>query len=403
MGFVGLISLALHLHNAHLFNTDLGFDGPDHRAYVNHLIEQKRVPLPHNGWEFYQPPVYYSLAAVSRLLTGSEQSINIIAFFGLSVIVSWMSWRQFRQWTLTLLALLAFLALPMLNIFPPMITNELLSALSVVIGLAFLLELVQSTNRREFSHWLARFTALISISFYIKYTALTLLPLLLVVGWIRRKDFPLSFLIRKIFLSFFIVFCLIFPVLFRNFVYYRNPLAMAQDFFVFKGDVVQRDWSFFTRLDWIWTKDIYTAHDYSFSGGLWNTFWHDGERVLTPVVPFHKKSFALWLLGFPLLCLSAYGHWRAWQTDRKREILLLSYTIIGTASLVQYNLILPYNFVLKSFYAAGLLVPYIWGLLHAARSQRWVSLCIFVLLGAQFGVLVSHFWIQPWWHVAKKL
>jgi hypothetical protein len=41
----------------------MGFDGPDHLAYVRYVLETRSLPLAHEGPQFYQPPLYYVLQA----------------------------------------------------------------------------------------------------------------------------------------------------------------------------------------------------------------------------------------------------------------------------------------------------------------------------------------------------
>jgi hypothetical protein len=167
------------------------------------------------------------------------------------------------------------------------------------------------------------------------------------------------------------------------------------------GVSAPRNLQFFTRLDWIPKVDIYEARNYSFLGGLWNTFWHDGESSITPVVTFHKKAFGLWALGFPLFVVSLLGLFRIFKKDKSSGIILYFYLAVALVSLVQYSIFLPYNFVLKSFYAFGLIVPYTLGLSEFSKMGKWQYRLTVLLLLVQFCLMISYFWIQPWWHVAK--
>lgn len=56
--------------NARRLSAEWGFDSPAHLAYVRLILEQGRLPLADEGWEMYQPPLYYLLAAGLLRLTG---------------------------------------------------------------------------------------------------------------------------------------------------------------------------------------------------------------------------------------------------------------------------------------------------------------------------------------------
>lgn len=68
---VALFALAaiLRLHNAWVAAPLSGFDGPYHASYVGILVHEGRLPLAHEGWSTFHPPLYYSIcAAVWSLL-----------------------------------------------------------------------------------------------------------------------------------------------------------------------------------------------------------------------------------------------------------------------------------------------------------------------------------------------
>ncbi len=42
------------------------FEGGGHRDYIEYLIEHKKLPIPGDGWEYHQPPLYYLSAALAK-------------------------------------------------------------------------------------------------------------------------------------------------------------------------------------------------------------------------------------------------------------------------------------------------------------------------------------------------
>lgn len=42
------------------------FEGGGHKDYIEYLIEHKKLPIPGDGWEYHQPPLYYLSAALAK-------------------------------------------------------------------------------------------------------------------------------------------------------------------------------------------------------------------------------------------------------------------------------------------------------------------------------------------------
>jgi hypothetical protein len=60
--FAALWSL-LFWNNARLLPFNAGFDSTEHLQYISYIQEHRALPLPTEGWEMYQPPLYYLIAA----------------------------------------------------------------------------------------------------------------------------------------------------------------------------------------------------------------------------------------------------------------------------------------------------------------------------------------------------
>ncbi len=392
LGFIFLVSLVFHFHNITHYNPDFGFDGLDHQAYISWIATNHNLPNGYQDWEFLQTPLYYTAGAVFESVSVNPQFLNFFVFIALSIIV----YRLSKSTVSTL----ALLSLPMANYLAPQITNEFMSGMWIVLSLFLILNIPKLIKPRDFFKQIFFSTLVIALGFYTKYTSLSLIPILILAIFLNR-NISLTQKIKTIFLSGAFILLLISPILIRNNSLYGKPLVMAPDIATMGGEGAKRDFVFFTRLDWIFKADIFNARKYSFSGGLWNTLWHDGEYSTVPVVPFHKKAFSLWLLGFPLLIMSFIGLIKLLIIDKVTGLILFSYLFIALASLVQYSIYIPYDYVLKAFYTFGVIVPYALGLSEFSKFGKWHFRVILLLLVFQFCLMVSYFWIQPWWHVAK--
>lgn len=384
------VSLILNIHNAILFNPKLGFDASGHLGYISYILNNHRLPLPHEGWEFSQPPLYYLLASLTTVIGIFPQVINLIVFYLIALAI--------YNYSKSKIGLLAYLSLPMANIFPPLITNELLSGLFIVLCLITLLKLTES-KKGNLIELIIKFIIFFTLGFYTKTTILILLPLLPLAVYLRFRKLNALFYKTSI-TSTLICLVLISPFIARNLALYGKPLVINDDFFVMNGQKESRDLTFFTNVNWILKMDTVDAHDYSFIGGLWNTYWLDGERIIAPIIELNKKALVLWGLGFPLSALSIYGLYLMSKKRRNEFIILISFIIISIISLGLYNLRLPYNSVLKAFFAFGLVLPYSLGIKESASHPK-IKTIVLILLLLQLGVTFSYLYIQPWWHVAR--
>lgn len=354
------VSLILNIHNAILFNPKLGFDASGHLGYISYILNNHRLPLPHEGWEFSQPPLYYLLASLTTVIGIFPQVINLIVFYLIALAI--------YNYSKSKIGLLAYLSLPMANIFPPLITNELLSGLFIVLCLITLLKLTES-KKGNLIELIIKFIIFFTLGFYTKTTILILLPLLPLAVYLRFRKLNALFYKTSI-TSTLICLVLISPFIARNLALYGKPLVINDDFFVMNGQKESRDLTFFTNVNWILKMDTVDAHDYSFIGGLWNTYWLDGERIIAPIIELNKKALVLWGLGFPLSALSIYGLYLMSKKRRNEFIILISFIIISIISLGLYNLRLPYNSVLKAFFAFGLVLPYSLGIKESASHPK---------------------------------
>ncbi len=76
----------LFLHNSPLLPRDTGFDAPEHLKYISYVQEHRSLPAPDQGWEMYQPPLYYVLSAcllgVCHLDVSQPAGILLLRWWG---------------------------------------------------------------------------------------------------------------------------------------------------------------------------------------------------------------------------------------------------------------------------------------------------------------------------------
>src|SRR5437773_4844140 len=114
--------LVLFWNNTRLLPFHIGFDSKEQLKYINYIREHRALPLPTEGWEMYQPPLYYLVAAASlavgKLSTTDPMSAFVLrllgAFFGIAQFVfAFLSLRLLLPARAALVGLLLSVFLPM--------------------------------------------------------------------------------------------------------------------------------------------------------------------------------------------------------------------------------------------------------------------------------------------------
>lgn len=392
-----VLSLLLGIHNASLYDPTNGFDGSGHIYYINYLNQYHQVPPP-TEWETHQPPLYYILAASVSSIFGffkSVQFINIFVFLMIVAISGLGLTKIFKDKKQVLIGMFSLISLPMLNIFSPAVTNEPLNTFWIISAVVSSIYIYYSKNKKEYLT--SFFFLLISLIFGIwtKLSIITVIPTILVSLLLSSKN------VKQFLLSAFIAIA-VFGLAYTP-IYLRTAGSVSPSNIVTTSTNFRHipPLSFFLRMDWLTKLDMYNAQYYSFIGGGWNSFWTDGQNAITPFVPFHKKSFILWGLGFILLPLSLYGLFRQFKENKKVAIIM---TVLGLSMLgfyVFYNIVSNHYSAVRLTYEMGIVLPYAFGLASASENKN-VFKILLLLITIQFVTLLSFFWIQPWWFVTKN-
>src|SRR6266576_1039718 len=147
--------LLLFWNNVRQLPFHAGFDSKYHLKYIDYIQEHRALPMPTDGWEMYQPPLYYLIAAASlsagKLSTNDAASIVVLRFLG------------------------AFL--PMHLYLAHYVTNEMLAATLVTATLYLCLRLLKSdTPRASQFVWLG---LTLGAAMLAKATGILLLPIVI--------------------------------------------------------------------------------------------------------------------------------------------------------------------------------------------------------------------------------
>ncbi|MEN8160755.1 MAG: hypothetical protein ABFS41_11850 [Myxococcota bacterium] len=82
-----LLWTALFVHNQGL-NNAWGFDAGSHRTYIRAVLQEGRLPLADEGWQAYQPPLYYLVSAgwlkIAGFTSVFQEAANWLRWLGLA-------------------------------------------------------------------------------------------------------------------------------------------------------------------------------------------------------------------------------------------------------------------------------------------------------------------------------
>jgi Flp pilus assembly protein TadD len=189
MGACGSLWIALYANNAPRIPLDVGFDAMDHLEYIDKVQSTGALPRAGEGWQTYQPPLFYAASALALKLTGASTAaprarwvLRALTFAGGLALVALVLAAASRIFPLRsdaqALALLFAAFLPMHLVLFHYIGNEAFAAPLVTLSsLIFLKTLSRGPSARDHV-WLG---AALGLALLAKFSALLALPPILAV------------------------------------------------------------------------------------------------------------------------------------------------------------------------------------------------------------------------------
>ncbi len=410
---VGLIFAALfilNLHNASSYPYEQGIDSLGHAEYVRYMAKELSVPLATDGWEMFQPPVYYALSGLlySALQSpplslsdpaclrgiqvfGALLGLANIAIVFLSLLLLFPGKRYIQ-----LLGLLFCGFLPMQLYMSPLITNEVAAgaaaSLCLYMGLRYLL--AEQVSLSQF----VLLGIMIGIGLMTKHTALfagiSLAAVFALRAWRRRDRREIAGILLMVTVA----------ACFSGWFYVRN-IANFDDPFVGNWDLQStfhyeqrpgyRTAEYFLKLG----EAPYNPNRWD---NLWNSFW-DGQyatmwadaQALFVNLDSRRQRYGMHLVlvlaVVPTLAMIA-GFWRSLRSAYRRptgnpDTALSLITVLTLVSVVHFAIEVPFFSTVKAFFFLSLMVPItvfaVQGLrmmLHNLGRFRWILYSIMIAI-----------------------
>ncbi|MFA6039444.1 MAG: glycosyltransferase family 39 protein [Candidatus Peribacteraceae bacterium] len=368
--------------------TTRGYDTEGHVEYVQYVLNNARIPPASEGWEYYQPPLYYFFAALwgkagamlSLPLSGSLQLLSLFLSLLSAACIFWIGTALFdarrERWGFSLF-LASSLLLPGMVFFTPRINNDVLALTLSLLCLGLLLRWWRKPERR--GAWVG-VSVVLSLGILTKSTTLPLvaaallLLLLSPVPW-KKKWFlgGLSLAVILLFTDWLFLYRFIFEgarglvgnagnlssgLLLKNTVagFVRfNPLFLL-------GHPYNNPWDDAYGRQYLW-EYLYRS---AFTGE-----WSFGNAV-RPLVS------ALHLLGLYALALALIGIVRHFRQEARRSLPLLLTVLVLLGAFLYNRLSVPYACSQDFRFIAPAAVPLAYyavrGALALPRRLRIVAL-----------------------------
>jgi len=379
LGVSALAWLVLFWNNNHLLPFHCGYDSTDHIAYIKYIQEQHALPLPNQGYEMFQPPLYYALstAALSlcRLTVADSGSIALlrtltmcfgiahfaIVFLCLRLLFPTRPGAEFA-------GLLVAAFLPMQLYLSHYVTNETLAATLVSAAIYLALRILNKPNAPIWQF--AGLGLCVGAAMLAKATALLLIAPLAgaLILKMARDRVPLrsaAWSIGVAFIGMFAACGWYYILIWRHF-----------------GTPIVGNWERTFGFNWWQDPGFHTAAQYfrfgralidplfsgfnSFGDGIYSTLWGEGlGGGLSDMLSRTPWNYDLmvggyWLALIPTLMIAiglVVAMWRLVRSAALEWFLLLGFSAAVAIALIFMTLRVASHAQVKAFYGLSILVP----------------------------------------------
>src|SRR5439155_62065 len=372
--FAGLW-LLLFWNNARQLPFHAGFDSKEHLKYINYVQEHRALPLPTEGWEMYQPPLYYLVAAASlsacKLSINDSTSILVLrligAFLGIAQFVFvFLTLRLLFPVRTAVVGLLLAAFLPMHLYLAHYVTNEMLTAALATAALYLCLRLLRSeTTRASQFAWLG---LAVGAAMLTKATAILLLPVVFaaIAGKLACARVPTAIWLRNIGLLLAICFAVCGWHYARSWLRFGTPLLGNWD--VISGFTWWQDPGYHTASDYLrFGRSLVNPFFSGFAGfadGIYSTLWGDGlcGGSSSVTVAWNERPMVAgyWWAMIPTALIFVGAGVAIVQFIRRPSsefFLLLGFSAVLVLGVIFMTLKVPSYAQAKAFYGLSALTP----------------------------------------------
>jgi len=411
------IWLLLFWNNIRLLPFHAGFDATEHLKYIEYIQKNWSVPLPTQGWEMYQPPLYYFIAAVilslCKLSINDPASVLVLralgAFFGIAQFALVFLTLRFLCSTRTaLVGLLLATFLPMHLYLAHYVTNEVLTATLATLTVYLCLRALKSEAPRAWQFLLVGLA--LGATMLTKATGLLLLPVVVVAIFARFicTRAPVAVSMRN--LGLVLAACLAVCGWHYGRIWLRFGTPLLGNWDVMSGFTWWQDPGYHTAADYLRFGRSLIAPLFSgfagFADGIYSTLWGDGLSggASSINVAWNHAAMAtgyLWALLPTALVLIGFGIAiiRFIREPSAELFMLLALFVVLVLGLIFMTLKIPSYAQAKAFYGLSALISFCffgalgWEAVTHGRSGLRLVIGTLLLVWAMNSL--ATFWIIP--------
>jgi tetratricopeptide (TPR) repeat protein len=383
-----------------------GFDSAEHLKYIAYIQEHRALPLPNEGLEMYQPPLYYLIGATvlsaCNLSINDAASVAVLRFLGgflgvAQFVLVFLSVRLLLPVRAAFIGLLLAAFLPMHLYLAQYVTNEMLAATLATAALYLCLRLLKSETPRASQFLLLGFT--LGAAMLAKATSVLLLPVVIAAIAGRLIYARASIAVSSRNLGLLLAICLAVC----GWHYSRIWLKF--------GTPLLGNWDAASGFTWWQDPGYHTVTDYlrfgrsllyplfsgfaGFADGIYSTLWGDGlcAGAASLTLIWNEQPMLagyLWSVIPTVLVLTGAVAAIVWFLRKPSSELFLLLGFLGVLALAMIfmTLKIPSYAQAKAFYALSALTPFCffgalgWETLTQRRTTPQIILGMFVLVWA---------------------
>jgi hypothetical protein len=415
------VRLALWLNDVAALPPATGFDAEEHTAYIQFIQQHHALPLPNDGWEMHQPPLYYLVCALSLGALGLDvnapaallplQAVNGLIGLAQCVLVLLCLRRLFpRNYSAQAAGLLIAAFLPPNLYLSFYVTNDPLAGL--LVSAAFYFFLRWRENDGHAAGFAAGLGLALGAAVLTKLNSILAVPVFLTAMGIEifaREKIS----VRKFFSGPGITLAAL--VLACGWHYLRVwhqigalPLPNSQtvDASAWWQEPGYRTAGYYLHFGTSLVAPLFSGM-HSFADGLYSTLWADGLESGASVTAFRPPWNYDWMpvacvLAVPLMLGALAGLIISLRKVLARPdgcgLLIAGMPLIFIAGIFYLTLRGPWLAHVKAFYALPALVPFCaliatGGIWLAQKNRGWQTGLWAILLMWTFAT-VNIFWIR---------
>jgi len=371
------IILTINIHNTATYSHERSsFDWKGHVDYIRYMASNWRTPVATEGWEMFQPPLYYFLSAIVYRLFGGESaepgSLKAVQIMGMLSGIANACFTLFvlrklfrRNYLIQLLGFSVVAFLPMCFYMNPLISNEIFSG--SVISLAIYLLIRYGFEKRIKIHHALIMGAGVGLALLSKYTASFVFLTAATVLIIRVLKNPATR--RREMTALVIFLAVVFAI--SGWLYIRN-LVKFHDPFIGNWDNISgyhyeqihgyRTPGFYLKFGSVFLHEPERSRWASFWDGKYGSMWMDTHSSFLKLSEERVNLYggiiiflallpsAAILLGFCQSLRSAFQSARC-----NPDLALVMVSALTMLSLISFTMEVPFFSTIKAFFYLSLL------------------------------------------------